>query len=68
MSIATLPTTLGPLTGTQRASIMAHARYMSHENRRVFRRLLVLSQEHGLSQEVIARLAVDAAGHVVPGR
>ena len=55
--------TLGPLSGSQRSDIMGLATGMSVEARRVFRRLLILSQDRGLTSEVIARAAAQARAH-----
>jgi hypothetical protein len=55
--------TLGPLTASQRQEIMGHATGLSIEARRVFRRLLILGQEHGLTSEAIARAAAQARAH-----
>ena len=55
--------TLGPLSASQRSDIMAHATELSVEARRVFRRLLILGQEHGLTSESIARAAAEARAH-----
>ena len=55
--------TLGPLTSDQRATIMRHASSLSPEARRVFRRLLILAQPHGLSEAVVGRSAAQARAH-----
>jgi hypothetical protein len=55
--------TLGPLTATQRSEIMRFAPSLSIEARQVFRRLLVLRQDRGLSNEIIARAAAQASAH-----
>ena len=55
--------TLGPLTATQRSEIMRFAPSLSIEARQVFRRLLVLRQDRGLSDEIIARAAAQASAH-----
>jgi hypothetical protein len=55
--------TLGPLTARQRADIMGHATGLSIEARRVFRHLLILNQDHGLTPESIARAAAQARAH-----
>ena len=55
--------TLGPLSASQRREIMGHATGLSIEARRVFRRLLILGQEHGLNGESIARAAAQARAH-----
>ena len=55
--------TLGPLSAGQRGEIMTYATELSVEARRVFRRLLILSQERGLSSESIARAAAQARAH-----
>ncbi len=57
--------TLGPLTTDQRAIVMEHAPSLSVEGRRMFRRLLILAQERGLSAAVIARSAQQAREHTV---
>ena len=59
-----LKISLGPLTREQRAAIMQHAPALSVESRRLFRRLLILAQERGLSADVIARAAAQAREHV----
>jgi len=55
--------TLGPLTATQRTEIMRHATLLGVEARRVFRRLLIVGQEHGLDAEFISRSAAQARAH-----
>jgi hypothetical protein len=55
--------TLGPLTATQRSEIMRHATELGPESRRVFRRLLILGQSHGLEAESIGRAAAQARAH-----
>jgi hypothetical protein len=55
--------TLGPLSAGQRQEIMGYATDLSIEARRVFRRLLILGQEHGLNRESIARAAAQARAH-----
>ena len=40
--------TLGPLTAAQRTDIMRHATVLTPAARRLFRRLLILTQERGL--------------------
>jgi len=55
--------TLGPLTAEQRAEIMRFAPSLSTEARQVFRRLLVLRQDRGLTAESIARAAAQASAH-----
>ena len=55
--------TLGPLTASQRSAIMSHATDLSVEARRVFRRLLIVTQPRGLSDENIARAAAQARAH-----
>jgi hypothetical protein len=55
--------TLGPLTAVQRSEIMRFAPRLSIEARQVFRRLLVLRQDRGLSNEIIARAAAQASAH-----
>ena len=63
ISTLTHEMTLGPLTAEQRATIMSHATTLSPEARRVFRRLLILAQEHGLYAETISRAAAQARAH-----
>jgi hypothetical protein len=63
MPTSTLQTTLGPLSATQRSHIMLHARELATEARPVFRRLLILGQERGLTSESIARAAAQARAH-----
>jgi hypothetical protein len=55
--------TLGPLTAEQRTEIMRFAPKLSVEARQVFRRLLILRQENGLSSQTIARAAAQASAH-----
>jgi hypothetical protein len=56
--------TLGPLTDALRFDIMSHARGLTPEARRLFRRLLILGQEaHGLDTEFIGRSAAQARAH-----
>jgi hypothetical protein len=55
--------TLGPLTAAQRSDIMNHATVLTPAARRLFRRLLVLGQEHGLDSEFIGRAAAQARAH-----
>jgi hypothetical protein len=55
--------TLGPLTGEQRTEIMRFAPSLSVEARQVFRRLLILRQENGLTPQTIARAAAQASAH-----
>ena len=55
--------TLGPLTAAQRSDIMRHATHLSVEGRQVFRRLLILSQDRGLTSDAIARAAAQARAH-----
>ncbi len=55
---------LGPLTAPQRQAIMSHAPALSSDGRRLFRRLLILASERGLSESVIARAAAQAREHV----
>ncbi len=62
--VETLPSTLGPLTPAQRQAIMAHAPALSQDGRRLFRRLLVLAQERGLTDDVIVRAAAQARAHM----
>jgi hypothetical protein len=65
MSTSTLTSelTLGPLTAAQRTEIMSHATGLSPEARQLFRRLLILGQEHGLDAEFIGRSAAQARAH-----
>ena len=65
MSTSTLidEITLGPLTATQRSEIMRHASAFGPEVRRVYRRLLILGQAHGLEADAIARAAAQARAH-----
>jgi hypothetical protein len=65
MSTSTLidEITLGPLSAVQRSEIMRHATELGPEVRRVFRRLLILGQTHGLETESIARAAAQARAH-----
>ena len=65
MSTSTLieEITLGPLTATQRSEIMRHATELGPEVRRVFRRLLILVQTHGLESHAISRAAAQARAH-----
>ena len=55
--------TLGPLTAVQRTEIMRHAPALSSEARQLFRRLLIVGQDRGLSAESIARAAAQASAH-----
>lgn len=55
--------TLGPLTAEQRADIMSFAPSLTVEARQVFRRLLILRQDRGLTSESIARAAAQASAH-----
>ena len=65
MSTSTLTSelTLGPLTAAQRCTIMSFAPGLSSEARQLFRRLLILGQEHGLDDDFIARSAAQARAH-----
>ena len=54
---------LGPLTAEQRADIMSFAPSLTVEARQVFRRLLILRQDRGLTSESIARAAAQASAH-----
>ena len=65
MSTSTLinEITLGPLTATQRSEIMRQATALGPEGRRVFRRLLILGQTHGLESDSIGRAAAQARAH-----
>jgi hypothetical protein len=60
---STRESTLGPLTAVQRSEIMHFAPSLSVEARQVFRRLLVLRQDRGLTNDVIARAAAQASAH-----
>ena len=64
---STLERTLGPLTAAQRRDIMSFAPALSVEARQVFRRLLILRQERGLTAESIARAAAQASAHFQKG-
>lgn len=55
--------TLGPLTAGERQTIMLYATALSREARQLFRRLLILAQARGLSEETIARAAAQARAH-----
>jgi len=55
--------TLGPLTAEQRAEIMRFAPSLTVEARQLFRRLLILRQDRGLTSEAIARAAAQASAH-----
>ena len=55
--------TLGPLTAAQRTDIMRHAPSLSPQARQLFRRLLIVGQEHGLETEFIGRSAAQARAH-----
>jgi len=55
--------TLGPLSAAQRSEIMRHATSLSASARRVFRRLLIVGQGHGLDADFIARSAAQARAH-----
>lgn len=55
--------TLGPLTEAQRSEIMRFAPALSLEARQLFRRLLILRQENGLSSTTIGRAAAQASAH-----
>lgn len=55
--------TLGPLTAEQRTEIMRFAPSLSLEPRQLFRRLLILRQDRGLTSESIARAAAQASAH-----
>jgi hypothetical protein len=61
--IPTREMTLGPLSATERQEIMRHAPTLLPEARRLFRRLLILGQSHGLDAEFIARSAAQARAH-----
>jgi hypothetical protein len=60
---STTTTTLGPLSAAERAAIIQHARRMDPATRRAFRRLLILTQARGLTDEAIARAAAQAREH-----
>ncbi len=60
---STLERTLGPLSADQRRLIMSFAPGLSSDARPVFRRLLILNQDHGLTAEVVARAAAQARAH-----
>lgn len=62
-STLTSELTLGPLTPAQRTHIMSFAPALSPEARQLFRRLLILGQEHGLDAEFIAHSAAQARAH-----
>jgi hypothetical protein len=55
--------TLGPLSAAQRSHIMRHARALSLDARQLFRRLLIVGQERGLTSESIAHAAAQARAH-----
>jgi hypothetical protein len=55
--------TLGPLSATERTAIMRHAIQLLPEARRLFRRLLIIGQSHGLDADFIARSAAQARAH-----
>jgi hypothetical protein len=55
--------TLGPLSAAQRSDIMRLAPSLSLEARQLFRRLLIVGQDRGLTNESIARAAAQARGH-----
>jgi hypothetical protein len=56
--------TLGPLTAAQRTEIMSYATFLQPEARRVFRRLLIVSQTRGvIESDVVARAAAQARAH-----
>jgi hypothetical protein len=59
----TTKTALGPLSDAERVTIMQHAREMGPAARRAFRRLLILAQERGLTDEASARAAAQAREH-----
>jgi hypothetical protein len=60
---STLERTLGPLSATQRREIMHHAPALSIAARQVFRRLLIVGQDRGLTSESISRAAAQARAH-----
>ena len=62
-STVTREMTLGPLSAAQRTEIMRFAPAMSVGARQVFRRLLVLRQDNGLSGQTIARAEAQATAH-----
>ena len=55
--------TLGPLTAAQRSEIMRFAPSLGAPARQVFRRLLIVGQDHGLDADFIARSAAQARAH-----
>ncbi|MBV9170331.1 MAG: hypothetical protein JOZ81_09640 [Chloroflexi bacterium] len=55
--------TLGPLSAAERHEIMRHAPTLQPEARRLFRRLLIVGQAHGLDGEFITRSAAQARAH-----
>ena len=55
--------TLGPLSATERQEIMRHATALQPAARRLFRRLLIVGQAHGLDPEFIGRSAAQARAH-----
>jgi hypothetical protein len=55
--------TLGPLSAAQRGDIMRLAPSLSLEARQLFRRLLIVGQDRGLTSESIARAAAQARAH-----
>jgi hypothetical protein len=62
-STLTRELTLGPLSAVQRTLIMSHATGLSAEARQLFRRLLIVGQEHGLEADFISRSAAQARAH-----
>lgn len=66
VSVPTIPAhaVLGPLTPAERAAIMRYAPSLSVEARRLFRRMLIVGQEAGLSDAFIAHAAAQAREHV----
>jgi hypothetical protein len=65
-SLTTIAPRLGPLDRTLRVAIMEHARELTQEKRRIFHRLLILSQERGLTVDSVRRAAAQTREHVVP--
>lgn len=64
-ALLSMPATmLVPLTGAQRGDIMRYAPSLSPDGRRLFRRLLILGQERGLSAESVERAAAQARAHM----
>jgi hypothetical protein len=55
--------TLGPLSTAQRSDIMRLAPSLSLAARQLFRRLLIVGQDQGLTSESIGRAAAQARAH-----